>query len=50
MKNFLESMDKYVWDAVVNRPFQPTKIENGKTMSKELSQWTHNKNKRARMM
>ena len=30
MKIFLESVDKGVWDAIVNGPFIPTKIEEGK--------------------
>lgn len=50
MKIFLESMDKGVWDVVVNGPFQPTKIRNWKTMSKEFSQWTMDENKKEIMM
>lgn len=31
MKIFFESIDKDVWDVVINGPYGPTKIENGKT-------------------
>jgi len=47
MKIFLESVDKGVWDAVVNGPFQPIKVVEGKTVLKEFSQWTLDENKRA---
>ena len=47
MKIFLESGDKGVWDAVVNGPFKPSKIGEGKTVLKEFSQWTLDENKRA---
>jgi len=47
MKIFLESLDKGVWDAVVNGPFKPIKIVEGKTILKEFSQWTLDENKRA---
>jgi len=36
-----------VWDFVVNGPFQPTKIVEGKFVSKEFSLWTPDENKRA---
>jgi len=47
MKIFLESVDKGVWDAVVNGPFKPIKIVDGETLPKEFSQWTPDENKRA---
>jgi len=47
MKIFLESMDKGVWDAVVNGPFKPIKVVEGKSVPKEFSQWTLDENKRA---
>ena len=47
MKFFLESMDKGVWDAVVNGPFQPIKVVEGITILKEFSQWTLDENNRA---
>ena len=47
MKFFLESLDKGVWDAVVNGPFKPIKIVEWKTVLKEFSQWTLDENKRA---
>ena len=43
----MESMDKGVWDVVVNGHFQPTKTENGKTIPKEFSTWTLDEIKRA---
>ena len=47
MKIFLESVDKEVWDAVVNGPFKPIKIVDGETFPKEFSQWTPDENMRA---
>ena len=47
MKIFLESVDKEVWDAVVNGPFKSIKIVEGRTILKEFSQWTLDENKRA---
>jgi len=47
MKIFLELVDKGVWDVVVNGPFQPIKVVEGKTVLKEFSQWTLDENKRA---
>jgi len=46
MKIFLESVDKGVWDAIVNGPFIPTKIVEGKTMPKDFLSWTLDENKR----
>jgi len=40
-------MDKGVWDAVVNGPFQPIKVVEGITILKEFSQWTLDENNRA---
>jgi len=37
MKFFLKSVDKGVWDAVVNGHFQPIKIVEGKIVPKEFS-------------
>jgi len=47
IKLFLESINKEVWDAVVNGPFIPMKIVNDKTIPKEFSLWTPDENKRA---
>jgi len=47
MKIFLESVDKGVWDAIVNGLFIPTKIVEGKTMPKDFLSWTPDDNKRA---
>jgi len=47
MKIFLESVNKQVWDVVVNGPFQPIKVVEGKNVPKEFSQWTPDENKRA---
>ncbi|XP_027933253.1 uncharacterized protein LOC114188805 [Vigna unguiculata] len=47
MKIFLESVDKGVWDAIVNGPFIPTKIEEGKAIPKDFLSWTPDENKRA---
>jgi len=47
MKICLESVDKGVWDAVVNGPFKPIKIVERKNVLKEFSQWTLDENKRA---
>jgi len=37
MKIFLESVDKGVWDVMVNGPFQLVKIVKGKIIPKEFS-------------
>ena len=47
IKIFLESVNKGVWDVVVNGPFQPIKIVEGKNVPKEFSQWTLDEKKRA---
>jgi len=47
MKIILESIDKGLWDAIVNGPFIPTKIVEGKTMPKDFLSWTSDENKRA---
>jgi len=40
-------VDKGVWDAVVNGPFKPIKIVEGKIVLIEFSQLTLDENKRA---
>jgi len=47
MKVFLESINKGVWDVVMNRPFIPTKFVEGRNIPKEFSLWTPGENKRA---
>lgn len=36
MKIFLESVDKGVWNVIINGSFEPTKVENGKTNVKDF--------------
>jgi len=47
MKTFLESIDKGLWDVVVNGPFVPTKTVNDKKNYEEYSLWTLDENKSA---
>lgn len=37
MKIFLESIDKYVWDIVVNDLYEPDKVVDGKTVKKNFT-------------
>ncbi|XP_047149798.1 uncharacterized protein LOC124821898 [Vigna umbellata] len=47
MQIFLESVDKGVWDAKLNGPFEPTHVVNGKTVLKNFSEWSQDENRRA---
>jgi len=47
MQIFLESVDKGIWDAVLNGPFVLVNIVNDVQEPKLFSQWTADENRRA---
>jgi len=47
MKIFIESLDRGIWDAIVNGPFIPKHIVNGITVDKPWSEWTIDENRKA---
>ena len=47
MQIFLESVDRGIWDAVVNGPFVPVNVVNDVQEPKPFSQWTVDENRRA---
>jgi len=47
MQIFLESVDRGIWDAVLNGPFVPANVVNDVQEPKPFSLWTANENRRA---
>jgi len=47
MQIFLESVDKYILDVVLNGPCVPVNVVNGVQKPKSFSQWTADENRRA---
>jgi len=47
MQIFLESVDRGIWDVVLNRPFVPFNIANEVQEPKPFAQWTAKENRRA---
>jgi len=47
MKIFIESLNKGIWDAIVNGPFISKQIINGTTVDKPWSEWSAYENRRA---
>jgi len=47
MQIFLESVDRGIWDAVLNGPFVPVNIVNEVQEPKLFAQWTADENRRA---
>lgn len=47
MKIFLESIDKGVWDVVVNSPYEHVKVVDGKTVKRNFTKWNLDESKRA---
>jgi len=47
MQIFLESIDRGIWDAVLNGPFLPVNVVNDVQELKSFSQWTTDENRRA---
>ncbi|XP_027932802.1 uncharacterized protein LOC114188414 [Vigna unguiculata] len=47
MQIFLESIDRGIWDAILNGPFVPTITVNNLQEPKPFSQWTAEENRRA---
>jgi len=48
MKIFVESLDKGIWDAIENGPFNPKFEKDGSSIEKPWSQWTDSENKKAK--
>jgi len=47
MQIFLESVDRGIWDAVLNGPFVPVKVVNEVQEPKSFAQWIADENRRA---
>jgi len=47
MQIFSESVDRGIWDAVLNGPFIPVNIVNEVQKPKPFAQWTTDENRRA---
>ena len=47
MQIFLESIDRGIWDAVLNGPFVPINIVNEVQEPKPFTQWTADENRRS---
>lgn len=47
MKIFLKLVDKGVWDTMINGPYEPTKVVDGKIVIKNFSEWSLDENIRA---
>jgi len=43
MRIFLKSMDRGVWEAIVNGPYIPKVVVDGKEVEKDFSYWTPKK-------
>lgn len=46
MKIFLRSNDLNLWRVIENRPYKPTKVEGGKVVEKDESEWTSEDDKK----
>jgi len=47
MKIFIESLDRVVWDAIVNGPFMPKTVIDGVTADKPWSEWNEYESRKA---
>jgi len=47
MKIFIQSIDRSIWNALVNGPFAPMIIGDGKTVAKPCDELTDTKSKKA---
>jgi len=47
MKIFIESLDRGIWDAIVNDPYVPKTVIDGTTVDKPWSEWSAEESKRA---
>jgi len=47
MQIFIESIDKGIWDAIVNEPYTPKCVVENKQVDKPLSEWTDEERRRA---
>ena len=47
MKIFIESLDRGIWDAIVNDPYVPKTVVDGVTINKPWSEWSDYESKKA---
>jgi len=47
MKIFIESLDRGIWDAIINGPFIPKHIIDGAVVDKPWSEWSAKERRRA---
>jgi len=40
MQIFIESIDKEIWDAIINRPYTPKSLVENKQVDKSWTKWT----------
>jgi len=46
MKIFIESLDRGIWDAIVNGPYVPKTVVDGVTVDKPWSEWSAEESRR----
>jgi len=46
MKIFIESLDRVIWDAIVNDPYVPKTVVDGVTINKPWSEWSDYESKK----
>ena len=47
MQIFIESIDKGIWDAIVNEPYTPNCLVENKKVDKPWSEWTDKERRKA---
>jgi len=47
MQIFIESIDKGIWDAIVNRPYTPKCLVENKQVDKPWTKWTKKERRKA---
>jgi len=47
MKIFIESLDRGIWDAIVNDPFVPKNVIDGFVVDKPWSEWSTDESRKA---
>jgi len=47
MKNFMESIDSFIWEAVVHGSFLPMQVVQDETVVKPISEWNESEKKKA---
>ena len=49
IKIFIESLNRGIWDAIINGPFIPKQIIDGATVDKPWSEWSAEESRRAQL-